>query len=232
MTCVWFVTPAYLRFGLTEVCLRQRATVIAALAEAGIEGRCVVVADDENLDIARGLGFDVVERDNEWLGRRFNDGMEYAGTHGADFIVPIGSDSWIDPAYLLPLPLPGRTRTSQRYAVVKADRLATIRVRDHRGAGPYMFHRDLLAKRGFRPAVDEISRGVDGSTMKALAPFVRPKDRSLHALQYVGFRGEPHITRYENLVRRWGEAEFADPWPRLAGVYPLELVEAARRAIA
>ena len=104
---MWFVTPAWQRYELTAVCLRQRQWVIEQLADHGIEARCVVVADDENLDIARALGFDVVEQRNDrGLGRKFNDGYEHAARAGATWIVPIGSDSWIDPRYFLPAPAP------------------------------------------------------------------------------------------------------------------------------
>ena len=99
---VWFVTPAWRRFALSAVCFEQRRRVIDELAAHGIEAHCVVVADDRNLALAREAGFETVKRDNRWLGSRFNDGIEYAGLHGAEWIVPIGSDSWIDPAYFLP----------------------------------------------------------------------------------------------------------------------------------
>src|ERR1051325_10020747 len=98
---LWFVTPAWQRYELSAVCFDQRLLVMDALRAAGVEAQCVVVADDENLDLARERGFARVEQDNEWLRRRFNDGIEYAAYQGATRIVPIGSDSWIDPDYLL-----------------------------------------------------------------------------------------------------------------------------------
>ena len=168
-------------------------------------------------------------RRDEWLGRKFNDGMEYAGRHGADWIVPIGSDSWIDPAYLLPLPRPLESRTSENYCAVTADRLGELSVGKN-GAGPYMFHRTLLAKRKFRPARDKLARGIDGSTVRGLAP-VRWRRRSVHPFQYVGFRGSPHITAYQRLVEVWGVAEHHDPWAILARHYPLDLVERVRATL-
>src|ERR1035437_1174260 len=109
---LWFVTPAWGRFEIVAVCLEQRARVIAELAADGIEAHQVVIADDENLDIARALGADVVESPNV-VARKFNDGMEYAGKHGADWIVPIGSDSWIATDYLRGRDDPFYTRTSE-----------------------------------------------------------------------------------------------------------------------
>ncbi len=212
---------------MTAICLEQRSRVIAELATHGIEARCVVIADDENLDIARALGFDVVEQSNEWLGRKFNDGQEHAGRNGAEWIVPIGSDSFIDPAYFLPLPKPEVTRTSRMYAPVEADRLAELRV-GKVGAGPHMFHRSIMEPRGFRPAPDRISRNTDHLTIRGIARPMRWEWRDLHPLQYVGFRAPPFITRYDRLWQRWGRAERLDPWERLAQTYPADLVERAR----
>lgn len=227
---IWFVTPAYQRFELSAICFDQRAAVIATLAERGIEAHCVVVADDENLELARERGFATVERDNEWLGRKFNDGQAYAGAHGAEWIVPIGSDSFIDPAYFLPLPSSRVTRTSAMYAPVEAGRLAELKV-GQVGAGPHMFHRSLLERRGFRPAPDEISRNTDHLTIKGIGRPMRWEWRDLHPLQYIGFRVAPFITQYGRLWKRWGVVERTDPWDRLASVYPPALVQRAQMVL-
>ena len=225
---VWFVTPAWGRFDLTDVCLEQRRDVVARLATEGIEVNCVVIADDQNLDIARDHGFDVLERDNDWLGRRFNDGIEYAAHKGATRIVPIGSDSWIDPAYFFPLPLPRETLTSPLYCHVTADKLLESSVDDDKGAGPYVFHKGQLRANRFRPAKDEIHRGVDGSTIKGIRYRLRWVRRELHPFQYVGFRVPPYLTGYEALRDAWGIREHANPWSILAEHYPVGLVERAR----
>jgi glycosyltransferase involved in cell wall biosynthesis len=225
---IWFVTPAWQRFELTAVCLEQRHQVIKHLVSHGIDAYCVVIADDENLDTARAFGFDTVEQDNTGLGRKFNDGMEYAAKHGADWIVPIGSDSWIDPAYFLPLPT--KTRTSMFYSAVEAHRLAELKVRG-KGAGPYMFSRDLLKSSRFRPADDNLMRGIDGSTLRGIRSAIRWEQRNLHPLQYVGFRGKPHLTDYAKLWQKWGTQERTNPWELLAQHYDPSLVERARKAM-
>lgn len=227
MTVLYFVTPAWQRYELTAICLEQRRQVIDALATHGIEAHQVVIADDENLDIARSLGFEVVERDNRWLGRKFNDGQEYAGKHGAEWIVPIGSDSWVDPAYFVPLPPTGRTRTSRMYVPVKPDRLAILRV-GKMGAGPHMFNRRLMLGSGFRPAPDEISRNTDSLTIRGLDRPPLWQWRDLHPFQYVGFRVPPFITQYDRLVSRWGVSESTEPFELLAEHYPTDLVERVR----
>jgi glycosyltransferase involved in cell wall biosynthesis len=222
---IWFVVPAWKRAELSAICLAQLRGVMDTIGARG-----VVIADDGNLDVARDLGFDTIERDNAGLGRKFNDGMEYAGSHGAEWIVPFGSDSFVDPAYFLPLPDPSVTRTSAMYAPVTADRLVETKVGSI-GAGPRMFHRSVLERVGFRPAPDALMRTIDSHTVRALGPLTW-EWRDLHPLQYVGFRVAPFITSYDYLRRTWGTAERRDPWPRLAKVYPPHLVERVRRLMA
>ena len=228
---IWFVTPAWGRFEMTAICLEQRKRVIDELGRKGVEAHCVVVADDQNLYTAQSLGFETVEQNNDWLGRKFNDGQEYAGKHGAEWIVPIGSDSFVDSAYFVPLPDQRETRTSHMYAPVEPNRLAELKV-GMMGAGPHMFHRNLMARRNFRPAPDRIKRNTDSSTIKGLGFIKAWQWRDLHSLQYVGFRHAPFITQYALLWQRWGVAERTDPWERLAKVYPKDLVERARAVMA
>lgn len=230
---IFFVTPAWKRFDLTAVCLEQRHRVIAALAEQGIEARQVVIADDENLEIARGFDFDVLERDNSGLGRRVNDGYAYAAAEGATWMVFIGSDSWIDPAYLAPLPEASATvvRSSPAYCAVTPDRLALLRVTHPTNpAGPHLFHRDLLARANFRPVADELMRHIDSRTNRVLAPFDWAF-RDVHPLQYIGFRAPPMITRYDSLWDRWGVAEYSDPWTLLGERYDADLVEKVSKVL-
>jgi hypothetical protein len=227
---LWFVTPAFGRYDLSAVCFDQRARVIEALADKGIAARCVVVADDENIDLARERGFDVVEQDNEWLGRKFNDGIEYAAKNGASRVIPIGSDSWIDPAYFDPLPPRSTTMTASNYCVVTASRLAELNISDKKGVGPYVFPRHVL-RPTFRPAKDEIHHGVDSATIKGIRIRLNWRRHDVHPFQYVGFRGEPHLTPYQTLVDVWGVREHLDPWAILARYYPLDLVERARAVL-
>ena len=98
MRTLFFIVPAAGRVDLARVCLRQLRRTCDELADHGIIASAVVIADDENLGTARDLGFGTVERDNVWLGRKFNDGYELAASAGIDYVVPLGSDDWIDAA--------------------------------------------------------------------------------------------------------------------------------------
>jgi len=230
---IYFVTPAWRRPELSAVCFDQRLDVIRALAGHGIEARCVVIADDENVDLALARGFDVVQRPNDGLSDRFNDGMEFAGRAGAEWIVPIGSDSWIDPGYFVGLHA-STTRTGQFYCHVTADRLGEARVRRRGGAGPYVLHRSLLAPSGFRPAAPGLARRVDSSTIRGIEQGAGPlnwRPFHRHPFQYVGFRVAPYITSYQALMGAWGVREHSDPWAILARHYPADLVERARLAL-
>jgi len=228
---VWFVIPAWRRPALSAVCFEQLASVIGTLRAAGVESEAVVIADDENLDVARSMDFQTLERDNSGLGRKFNDGQEYAGRQGAEWIVPIGSDSFVDPAYFLPLPKVEVTRTSGMYAMVTARRMAELKV-GWIGAGPRMYHRSVLEPTGFRPAPDHIMRTIDSHSVRgitrSLGHAIDWEWRDLHPLQYIGFRYPPYITGYGSLVRTWGVRERANPWDRLAAVYPPDLVKRVR----
>lgn len=231
VTQLWFVTPSWRRFALSAVCFEQRRQVIDELASMDIEAHCVVVADDENLELARAAGFDTLEQNNEWLARRFNDGMEYAGKHGADVVVPVGSDSWVQADYFAPLPADGAVRTSTYLCTVTRDRLAHLEIKPNHGGGPYMLHRAQLERSGFRPAKDLINRNIDRSTVNGLAGEVVWELRDLNRFQHVSFRGEPHLTTYAKLWYYWGVEEHRDPWQQLAEHYAPALVEAARVAI-
>ncbi|MCZ7538263.1 MAG: hypothetical protein M5T61_21560 [Acidimicrobiia bacterium] len=82
------------------------------LRAEGIEVNAVIVADDENLDIAKAHRFDTIEMPNH-LGARYNAGIHHAYQHGADYICPDGSDDWIHPDYLTNLPTDGTVRTAR-----------------------------------------------------------------------------------------------------------------------
>jgi hypothetical protein len=226
---IWFVTPAWERFELTRVVLEQRRRICDFLAANGVEARQVVIADDANADTAAELGFKALRRKNYALGRRFNDGIEYAARHGAQWIVPIGSDSFLDPAYLFPLPDEGVMRTSRLYSLAEPGRLGRLRVKGASGVGPYMIPRSHL-KPSLRPAHEWKRRGVDSSTLRGLRSRLRREFVDLHPWQYVGFRSYPQMNPYDKLYGRIGVGEEPEVEERLSEYYPADLVQRALAA--
>jgi hypothetical protein len=233
---IYFITPAWQRFELTRVCLEQRRRAIDFLAERGVEARCVVIADDQNADAAVELGFEVVRRRNYALGRRFNDGFQHAAQNGAQWIVPIGSDSFIDPAYLFPLPQSHVMRSSSMYALAEPERLGRLRVSHGVGVGPYMIPADHLPP-SQRPAEDYRKRGIDGSTIRGLRGGWVQERVDLHPWQYVGFRreegrseGHPQMNSFNKLYQRLGVAMEYDVEERLSEHFPRSLVQRALAA--
>lgn len=69
MPSLWFVMPAHGRVDLARTRMRQLRQTCDELERNGVRASSVVVADDENLDTARGLGFAWAERNNRFLGR-------------------------------------------------------------------------------------------------------------------------------------------------------------------
>lgn len=239
MISVWIVTPAYRRYDLSKVCFAQHAWVAAQLRPRGVDVVSCVIADDDNLDLASSFGFASVERQNDYLGARFNDGYQYAAAEGADFICPLGSDSWIHPDFFAGLgdPKSSTLLTSTRYALVceRGERFAELSIPRAPGVGPHIFPTRLIGAEDWRPVRETIQRGCDHSLISAIQ---RHHSLALTWLdidpaQYVGFRtaGE-QLNPYEQLANAYAKNETSDPWAELERLYPDHLVEEARSVYA
>ena len=230
MPSLWFVTPAWQRFELTRICLEQRRQVCDELLERfGLEATCVVVADDENLNLAEEFGFETVERDNQWLGQKFNDGYEAAALAGADYVYAIGSDSWIDPDYFAELPGLGEVRMSRFVSIVRSDGRERMDLDVVYPSGGYgaaaIVPVQLFAARGYRPCKERISSGMEASAWRR--SFGRSAERLWpdgRARELVNFQSETQVTPYRAL-RKWAiEIDQADPLGALRPIYGDELV--------
>lgn len=243
MRSLWFVMPACGRFRMAEVCMRQLARTCAALTDGGLRASAVVIADDENLAVADELGFATVERENRQLGRKWNDGYELAGLHGVDYVVPFGSDDWIDPAAILAAPLPERDeiRCFMRSAIVREDgrRLAKLNIRYPSGGacvqgdGIRIIPTVMLEPCGFRPAEDHRDRAIDSSVWRSLARLGRPpryRYFDLHALQIVDWKSPTgQLNAYADCQRFREGPELRDPFRAVAKHYPADAVEEMRQ---
>jgi hypothetical protein len=236
---LWFVVPAHGRVELARICLTQLRRTCDLLEQEGIRASAVVVADDENLDTARNLGFATVERDNWATSRKFNDGIQLAldrrhNPHPADYVVPCGSDDWVDHRLFLDLPPQNTMVGFQRLAVVREDgRELTCRtITTPGGCGIRIWPRALLKPLGYRPADPDRKRACDTSILRNVQRHwnhrIRIEHRHLHDHQIVDWKSpDVQLNPYETLTvfRTDGPQE---PFAALAGVYPEEALTEMR----
>lgn len=234
---VWLVCPAWRRFAVTRLALAQRAHLAGVLAARGIDCHTVVVADDENLEIAREYGCATVEMDNEQgLGRKFNAGFRYAGERGADWLVHIGSDDWVHPDVFLPLlapVVPHPIVSGRRIAFVDllSGRMSGATLAGPHGVIPWIVPRHLMKRCGFEPIRPERKRGIDGELVRGLRrAHVRAEwaFHDPHDLARVDFKSDVNINTFAALPTSLTSGR-RDPWSALAEHYPAELVGLARR---
>ncbi|HMA26076.1 MAG: hypothetical protein ACM33U_09130 [Solirubrobacterales bacterium] len=251
MPSLWLITPVHRRVELTRLCLEERAWLAASLAESGIDCQVVVIGDDESIETARALGFHVLERPNV-LGRKVNDGIEYACRQGADFVSYFGSDDWALPVYFTTLPDDRHIRIGHWRAVVSPDGSRLVTWLMPSGITPWVIPRALLEPAGFRPAEDHRMNGVDGSIWRGIqgvkrgpqprrfshAERARLNDRGavyqfvdVDELQRVGFKINDEITPYRRAIPRQPSrmrGDYPDPFTQLASRYPADLCERMR----
>lgn len=231
MPSLWLIIPAYQRYDVSAVTFPQLAWAGNELIlKHDISARVVVVANDENLDIARMYGFVTLERLNGPLGRKWNDGYEYACRNGADYVAPCGTDDWLDPDYLAQLPDTNQVRASRESSVVNEDgtRLATIRIGYPGGDGIRIIPTTLLKACGYRPAADHKRRAIDTSVWMTLNQTERYEFvYSADPLSIVEFKSsENQLNSYGELARGFESVEH-EPWGLLRGRYPGVFVDAA-----
>lgn len=236
---LWFVVPAHGRAELARICLEQLRRTCDALTDEGLDATAVVIADDENLRTARELGFGTIERDNRWLSRKFNDGIQLAmdpryTSRPAHYVVPMGSDDWIDHRIVLQLPERNRMLVGfKRMAFVREDGLELSRsyVDYEGGCGIRIYPRRLMQALGFRPADEDRERGCDTSILVNVKRTVKQTEvahRDVHDLQIVDFKSaDVQLNGYSDLLR-WRRARVPDPWLELREVFPAEAVDAMR----
>lgn len=245
MKSVWFIVPAHGRVDLTRVCLRQLARTCAELARASVHATAVVIADDENIDTAEDLGFAVVRRDNEPLGRKWNDGYQLAcdpafNPHPADFVIPFGSDDWIDAELVLrQTAAPSdELRCSRLSCVVNEDatRLRRLNV-NYRGRldfgdGVRVIPSWLLERVGYRPAEEDARRAIDTSVFRRLERLLGRQPRvmfsEVHSFQIVDWKSTAQLNSYGGCSDRFGVGGEEDPFVVLAPHYPAAALDEMR----
>jgi hypothetical protein len=239
MPSLWFIVPAHGRVELARICLRQLRRTCDLLEAEGVNATAVVIADDENLDTARDLGFGTVRRNNRFVSRKFNDGIQAAldpawNGRPADYVVPCGSDDWVDHRLFFDLPPANMMVGFQRASFVREDgqEIHSRTVAVIGGVGIRIYPRQLMVPVGYRPADEDRLRACDTSILVNLKrhwdDHMRVEHRHLHDHQIVDWKTDgQQLNPYESLARWRGERS-ADPFVELAGVYPDAALEEMR----
>jgi hypothetical protein len=228
------VIPAHGRHALTAICLKQLRRTCDELVANGIEASAVVIACDENLDTAREFGFATVERKNQFLSQRFNDGFQLAcdpeiNPRPADYAVPCGSDDWVDAPLFFDLPPKDTMVGFQQISFVppRGDEISFVRVNYQGGAGIRIYPREVLAKVNYRPADEDRYSGCDTSTLLNLRHAWRGALKVVHpdsdARQIVDWKSpDEQLTAYETIIPRYPSVTKKDPFRVLSKIYPAE----------
>jgi hypothetical protein len=198
-----------------------------------------VIADDDNLDTARDLGFAWVKRDNRFLSRKFNDGIQLAmdrayNRRPADYVVPCGSDDWVDPMLFLDLPVGRVMYGFQHMSFVREDgrELTTRHILYDGGCGIRIYPRMVMQSVGYRPADEDRRRGCDTSilvNLRKAGALRRIEHRTVDPLQIVDWKSrDDQVTSYMEIAGRHRAGLNADPFNALAGRFPDEALDEMR----
>jgi hypothetical protein len=237
---VCILTAAWRRFDVTRLALAQRESLGVELAARGIRMRSLVVADDENLDIAAEYGCDTLEIPNWPLGAKCNAGL-LAAAEDADYVVWIGSDDWIHPDAFDPLLVmqnPDRLPIHVGSVVAVVDliggRMRRIRSSSPYGAPPWIIDARLIRatqRRHERPIKPLLKRGLDGALVRGLRLNRLPFEFisfDPHDFRCVDFKSDVNLTPYGGVTKHLGFGEEHDPWGALRDWYPADLVTRAQ----
>ncbi len=235
MSSLLFVVPVHGRIGLAKICLRQLRRTCDSLLENGVAASAIIVADGQHLSMLdpEALAFGWVRRDNQFLSRRFNDGIQLATdpkfNHApADYVVPFGSDDWADYRIFLD-PLPDR-RTVQGFqwmSFVREDgrEISSTFLDYDGGSGIRIIPRELVAPLGYRPADEDRERGCDTSILLNLKRRHGDTLEIKHwdaPSQYIVDWKSPgeQLNQYEAVKRLHHMEATEDPFGALATYYP------------
>lgn len=240
---IWLVSPAFGRVAVTDLVLAERRWLCDRLAERGWAANSVIVADDDNLDVARSYGFATVELGNDDLGAKFNAGYRYAAKQGADVFVHVGSDDWVHPdafdvladtdlSSFEPDMSAGCAVWSDGPEIVTQKRLTVVslvagigrrcQVRGRWGCIPWLIPRNALQPSGFQPLKLGLRRGIDGALARKLQANWTVRDAPAEWI--VDFKTGENITPYAGLASALGVGDETAPAEMLAPFYPADLV--------
>lgn len=238
MISAWICSAAWRRFDVTRLALSQRQRLCEELAARGIQATSLVVADDENLDIARELGSVTLEAPNEPLGRKWNVALRYAAER-ADWVIWVGSDDWIHPDAFAPLTVPPETGPARiirggRVTLVDlaSGQLQRVSSASKYGAIPWLIESRLIrATRKDSPIRPDLLRGLDGGLIRGLRRSPIPFELELHdphEFRCVDFKSDQNLSSFAAASEKRGLGEPEPAWAVLAKWFPADLVDQAR----
>lgn len=231
------------RVRLANLCLRQLRRTCDALIAAGVDATAVIVSDHDSLETLDpiSLGFATIDRDNEFVSRRYNDAIQLAtdpryNDKPADFVVPFGSDDWADyRLFLEPLPGPDTIQGFQWISVVSEDgrEIASTHWNSEGGCGIRIIPRDLLEPLDFRPCDEDRRDGCDTSILFNLRRHhgdrMKVKHMHLHDRQIVDWKSSGvQLHSYRDVVSIRRSETTPDPFAVLAEFYPAEALDEMR----
>jgi len=241
MKSLWFCVPVHGRLELASICLRQLRRTCDSLIEAGINATAVVISDSHTIRYRiqpLKLGFATVMRDNEFLSRRFNDGIQLAtdprfNPAPADFVVPCGSDDWVDwRLFIEPLPNSDTVQGFQWMSFVSEDgrKISSTFLSYEGGAGIRIIPRELVAPLGYRPADEDRSSGCDTSILRNLRQHHGDKLKVKHfdapAHWIIDWKSpDQQLNSYGGVTGIYRSTVEDDPFLVLADHYPPEALE-------
>jgi hypothetical protein len=242
MKSLWFCVPVHGRLPLARICLRQLRRTCDALHEEGVDASAVIVSDHESLDALDvvGLNFAWVERDNDYTSAKFNDGIQLAtdpryNPHTVDYVVPCGSDDWLDHRlFTEPLPPANTIFGFQHVSFVREDgrEICSPKIGYDGGCGIRIIPRQLLEAVGYRPADEDRKRGCDTSILSNIRqanPDLEVRHWHLHTRQIVDWKTPGiQLNSYKEVTAIHGAGSPADPFEVLADFYPAEALDEMR----
>lgn len=244
MLNIWMVVPCWKRPEITEIVF-QEFRWVKKKVKGHVNLNIVAVGDECNLEIARRHGFHAISSPNDYLGRKFNDGYEYAYKNGADYVIPVGSDSWIHPDVFIKTNArlegefkPGTIMYSTMHAMINetGTELGLIKMlpqnNEYNKCSLLFYPRDLAESCGFRPCYEKQKSSCDRSTLENImkknknVSFLYNKD--FNPVQYLAFKNKKvQLWNYEEYKAQFKKRE-ENPWEYLEEFYPKELLDYGR----
>jgi hypothetical protein len=210
-------TPVWGRAILTEILFRERVRTFEQARELGVECQCVVIGEGSDLELARSFGFPTIEAPNV-LGRKYNDGHEWAVREGFDFSFQVNSDQTFDPRLLAAI------AESPTDSFIQTRWLTSIH-RDGEKAiatwNPLWAMRAYpleLLRRAPRPCNETLDRMCDSGVYEGVLranPDAPTHEVVLHPMETIQFESPTQLTSWGRHVKvglMTGTAETRVPW--------------------